>query len=153
MDELGLGQGTSKRRSRGFESEMSVTATTTTELPAAASTEAAAASREAKAVEYPEGHWITQTVWHGGVVRQATAALHNHFRRRGDVLVTVDLVLYYKLCANTACQRPGVQVTFGVGRGGNRISCMVWEEGKAPDFVLVASPSTVENDSRRKARE
>ena len=38
--------------------------------------------------------------------------------------------------------------------GANRSSFKVWEEGKAPDFVLeVASPSTADKDARLKARE
>ena len=42
---------------------------------------------------------------------------------------------------------------FGVKRG-NRSSFKVWEEGKAPGFVLeVASPSTAENDAEHKALE
>ena len=41
----------------------------------------------------------------------------------------------------------------GVRRGGNRSTFKVWEEGKAPDFVLeVASPSTADNDAGDKAR-
>ena len=45
-------------------------------------------------------------------------------------------------------------MVFGVGRDGDRSSFRVWEEGKAPDFVLeVAPPSTAENDARHKATE
>ena len=132
---------------------MSVTATTT-ELPAAASSAVGAAPRQPDAVEYPEGHWIAQSVWHGDAVGQARAALRHHFRDREDVLVAMELVVYYKRGDNTACLQPDVQVVFGVGRGGNRSSYKVWEEGKAPDFVLeVASPSTAENDARYKAGE
>ena len=133
---------------------MSVTATTTTALPAGASAAAEAASPEPDAVEYPEGHWIAQSVWHGDAVRQATVALLSHFRQREDVLVAMELVVYYKRGDSTLCLQPDVQVVFGVGRGGNRSSFKVWEEGKAPDFVLeVASPSTAGNDARHKARE
>ena len=133
---------------------MSVTVTATTELAATASTATEAASREADAVEYPEGHWIAQSVWHGDAVRQATVALLSHFRQREDVLVAMELVVYFKRGDNTACLQPDVQVVFGVERGGNRGSFKVWEEGKAPDFVLeVASQSTAENDARRKASE
>ena len=132
---------------------MSVTATTT-ELPAVASSTAGAAAREPEAVEYPEGHWIAQSLWHGDAVGQAREALRHHFRDRENVLVAMELVVYYKRGDNTACLQPDVQVVFGVGRGGNRSSYKVWEEGKAPDFVLeVASPSTAENDARRKAGE
>ena len=126
---------------------MSVTATTTTQLPAVA-------GRESNAVEYPEGHWIAQSVWHGDAVRQTTDALLSHFRQRDDVLVAMELVVYYERGNRRACLQPDVQVVLGVDRGGNRSSFRVWEEGKAPDFVLeVASPSTAENDARRKASE
>ena len=133
---------------------MSVTATTTTELPAAAPSAAEEASREPDDVEYPEGHWIAQSVWHGDAVRLATAALHNHFRDREDVLVAMELVVYYERGDKTACLQPDVQVVFGAARGGNRSWFKVWEEGKAADFVLeVASPSTAGRDARHKARE
>ena len=133
---------------------MSVTASTTTELPAAAPSAAEAAAREPDDVEYPEGHWIAQSVWHGDAVRLATAALHNHFRDREDVLVAMELAVYYERGDKTACLQPDVQVVFGVARDGNRSWFKVWEEGKAPDFVLeVASPSTAGRDARHKARE
>ena len=81
---------------------MSVTATTT-ELPAAASSAVGAAPRHSDAVEYPEGHWIAQSVWHGDAVGQAREALRHHFRDREDVLVAMELVVYYKRGDNTAC--------------------------------------------------
>ena len=128
---------------------MSVTAATTTQRPATAATE----SRERDEVEYPEGHWTAQSVWHGDAVMQAATALRHHFRGREDVLVAMELVIYYKRGDNTARLQPDVQVVFGVGRG-DRGTYKVWEEGKAPDFVLeVASPSTAENDARYKAAE
>ena len=132
---------------------MSVTASTATELPNVPSAGPEAASREREEVEYPEGHWIAQSVWHGDAVGQAMAALRNHFRDRADVLVAMELVVYYQRGDKTACLQPDVLVVFGVGRG-NRSSYKVWEEGRVPDFVLeVASPSTADSDARRKARE
>ena len=129
---------------------MSVTAITAKELPAAPAT----ASREPDDVEYPERHWIAQSVWHGVAVRRATNALENHFRQREDVLVAMELAVYYEHGNPKLYRQPDVVVVFGVGRGGNRSSYRLWEEGKAPDFVLeVASPSTAENDVRTKARE
>ena len=133
---------------------MSVTATTPTEFPIAAPSAAAAAAREPDDVEYPEGHWIAQSVWHGDAVRLATAALRNHFRDREDVLVAMELVVYYERGDRTASLQPDVQVVFGVARGGNRSWFKVWEEGKAADFVLeVTSPSTAGRNARHKARE
>ncbi len=105
-------------------------------------------------VEYPEGHWIAQSVGHGDAVRQAATALDYHFRARADVLVAMELVVYYQRGNNKLRLQPDVQVVFGVEHCGSRGSFRIWEEGKAPDFVLeVASPSTAENDARHKARE
>ena len=132
---------------------MSATASTTTQLPAVPSAAPAAASREPDDVEYPEGRWIAQSVWHGVAVGQARAALENHFRRREDVLVAMELVVYYERGNHAAHLQPDVLVAFGVDRRGDRGSFRVWKEGKAPDFVLeVASPSTAGNDARDKAR-
>ena len=47
----------------------------------------AGGASEPDAVEYPERHWIAQSVWHGDGVRLATAALHDHFNDRDNVLV------------------------------------------------------------------
>ncbi len=145
---------TKKECLRGLGSQMSVTATTTTKRTAVASSAFDSKLRERDDVEYPEGHWIAQSVWHGDAVRLATDALRNHFRDREDVLVAMELVVYYKRGDKKARLQPDVQVVFGVGRGGNRSTYRIWEEGKAPDFVLeVASPSTAENDARHKAIE
>ena len=114
---------------------------------------AAAAAAEPEDVEYPEGNWIAQSVWHGRAVSQATVALDNHFRHRERVLVAMELVVYYERGNDKVCLQPDVQVVFGVKRG-NRSSYKVWEEGKAADFVLeVASPSTADKDARHKAQE
>ena len=113
-----------------------------------------AVAGEPDAVEYPERNWVAQSVWHGVAVRLATEALDYHFRDRDDVLVAMELAVYYERGDDHAWLQPDVQVVFGVGRGRNRSTYKVWEEGKAPDFVLeVASPSTVENDALHKARE
>ena len=143
-------------RLRESRSGMSETACSSTELSARASPVAEAAASEPDAVEYPEGHWIAQSVWHGDAVRLATAALHHHFRDRDDVLVAMELVVYYVRGDDRVWLQPDVQVVFGVGDGGNRNrrTYKVWEEGKAPDFVLeVASPSTAKNDARYKTQE
>ena len=128
-------------------------ATPRTELPTLASPGATAVPPATDEVEYPEGNWIAQSVAHGVAVRQAAAALDLHFRERSEVLVAMELMVYYQLDNSAAKLQPDVQVVFGVGRG-NRSSYKVWEEGKPPDFVLeVASPSTADTDARHKARE
>ena len=132
---------------------MSFIPTTEAVVPALTSPAAATAAPEPDDVEYPEGQWVAQSLWHGDAVRQATAALDHHFRERQDTLVAMEVRVYYVRGNDKVWLQPDVQVVFGVKRG-NRSSYKIWEEGKAPDFVLeVASPSTAENDARHKARE
>ena len=129
-------------------------APTETEFPALTSPAATAVAPEPDEVEYPEGHWIAQSVGHGDAVRQAATALDYYFGERADVLVAMELVVYYQRGNNQVWLQPDVQVVFGMEHCGSRGSFRVWEEGKAPDFVLeVASPSTAERDARHKARE
>ena len=111
-------------------------------------------SAEPAEVDYPEGHWIAQSTAHGVAVLQATAALGLHFRQRADVLVAMELMVYFERDNNQAKLQPDVQVALGVPGGVPRSSYRVWEEGKAPDFVLeVASPSTERRDAPLKAHE
>ena len=118
--------------------------------PATAVAEAPAKPGE---IEYPERNWIAQSISHGDAVLQAAAALRNHFRERPEVLVAMELAVYYRRDDNNAWLQPDVQVVFGVSRE-NRRSYRIWEEGKAPDFVLeVASPATAEHDAKYKRRE
>ena len=132
---------------------MAVTPATETEVPSLTPPATAAAAREPEDVEYLEGNWIAQSIWHGKAVSQATVALDNHFRNRDNVLVAMELLVYYEPGNNKVCLQPDLQVVFGVQRG-NRSSYKVWEEGKAADFVLeVASPSTADKDARHKAQE
>ena len=132
---------------------MAVTPATETEVPSLTPPAPAAAAREPEDVEYPEGNWIAQSVWHGDAVSQAAVALKNHFSNREDVLVAMELVVYYECGNDKVCLQPDVQVVFGVQRG-NRSSYKVWEEGKVADFVLeVASPSTADKDAKHKAQE
>ena len=131
---------------------MPLTTTTETELPGLA-TAVAEASPKPDEIEYPERNWIAQSISHGDAVRQAATALEHHFRERTDVLVAMELAVYYQRDDNTVWLQPDVLVVFGVSPE-DRPSYRIWEEGKAPDFVLeVASPSTAERDAKHKARE
>ena len=131
---------------------MSFTPSTETEV-STLTPSAAAAAGEPEDVEYPEGNWTAPSVWHGEAVSHASVTLDSHFRNREDVLVAMELLVYYERGNNKVCLQPDVQVVFGVQRG-NRSSYKVWEEGKAADFVLeVNSPSTTNKDARHKAQE
>ncbi len=74
------------------------------------------------------------------VNRDATLMLRHHFRGREDVLVANNLLVYYVKDKPKKRVVPDVMVALGV-RGGDRMSYFVWEEGKAPDFVLEVSDS------------
>ena len=133
---------------------MSRKANAPTAVAAVSTSGANVVAGEHDAVEYPERQWIAQSVWHGEAVLLATNALRNRFQDREDVLVAMELAVYFERGDNRAWLRPDVQVVFGVGRAGNRSTYKVWEEGKPPDFVLeVASPSTAGHDARYKAGE
>ena len=83
---------TKEGRWRGLGSEVSLKVNTPMVLAAVASS----------AVEYPERQWIAQSVWHGEAVLLATVALRNVFRDREDVLVAMELVVYYERGDDTA---------------------------------------------------
>ena len=107
---------------------------------------------ETDAVEYPGRGWTAPSVWHGDAIGTAALVLHHYFRNRDDALVAMKLAVYYVRGDNRVWLQPDVQVVFGVGREGNRRSFKVWDEGKAPDFVLeVATPA--EHDVRERAQE
>lgn len=139
--------------SRTFKFAMSLTPPTEKEVPTLNSQASDPGALEPADVEYPEGRWTAPSLWHGDAVRRAATALVYHFRERSDVLVGMELRVYYQIGNNEVWLQPDVQVVFGVERG-NRGSYRVWEEGKAPDFVLdVASPSTAKHDAEHEARE
>ncbi len=83
-------------------------------------------------------------------------AFRRFFRDRSDVCVAVDLLVYAAGPEDAAGRvravsvAPDVLVAFGVD-GRLRDSWVIWQEGKAPDFVLeVASESTWKRDRDEK---
>ncbi len=102
-------------RSSAAPCEMAFTTATDSESagPATAVAEALAKPDE---IEYPEQNWIAQSISHGDAVLQAAAALRNHFRDRPDVLVAMELAVYYRRDDNNArrqrsCRRPGADLS------------------------------------------
>ena len=133
---------------------MSASTTTDTPIPTVPAAGVAAEVPPAEEVEYPEGLWVAQSVSHGDAVEQATGVLRHHFREREDVLVAMELVVYYRRGNNRVWLQPDVQVVHGVGCVPSRSGYLVWDEGKPPDFVLeVASPSTAGKDAQHKVGE
>ena len=134
--------------------QMSTSTTTDTPVPVVPAADVVAEVPQDNDVEYPEGQWVAQSTSHGDAVEQATGALRQHFRERAEVLVAMELRVYYRRGNNQAWLQPDVQVVHGVGHSPSRSSYLVWEEGKPPDFVLeVASPSTAAKDAQPKVGE
>ncbi len=122
---LGLAPGGAFVRCR---SDMPFTTATETELAGRAPA-AAEASAKPGEIEYPEQNWIAQSIAHGDAVLQAAAALRSHFRERTDVLVAMELAVYYRRDNNQLWLQPDVLVVLG-GSPENRSSYRIWEECK-----------------------
>ena len=99
-------------------------------------------------VHYPESNGLplAETRFQWDSLTYAASALDVHFRDRPDVAVEGNRLLYYIEGDPRSRVAPDVFVVFGVPKRRRRIY-LLWEEGKAPDFVLeVTSRSTRRQD-------
>ena len=106
------------------------------------------------AVVYPcsDGQPMAETGIHGECMMYVTTALRRWFAGRGqaDVCVGMNNFLYYEQGNPRAVVAPDVYVVLGAP-GHLRDAYLLWNEPKAPDFVLeVTSASTRRDDERRK---
>ena len=95
-------------------------------------------------VHYPESNGLplAETRFQYDSLTYAAGALDVHFRERPDVAVEGNRLLYYVEGDTRSRVAPDVFVVFGVPKRRRRFY-LLWEEGKAPDFVLeVTSRST-----------
>ena len=100
------------------------------------------------AVEYPssDGKPMAESDAQRLAMLYAMAALEIWFADRDDVYVSGDLLIYYQEGNLKASIAPDVFVVHGVAKG-MRQTYLLWEEGRAPDFVLeVASKNTWRED-------
>ena len=78
------------------------------------------------------------------------SALDRYYQDRDDVYVVGNLLLYYQQGDGSKSVSPDLMVVFGASKH-VRSSYRVWEEPKAPDFVLeIASESTYRTDRGEK---
>ena len=99
-------------------------------------------------VDYPDsdGLPMAENDFQLRTMTYAIEALATRFRTRSDVYVSGDLFVYHEENNNTVRVAPDVFVVFGVPNHRRR-TYLLWQEGKAPDFVMeVASPSTWQAD-------
>ena len=99
-------------------------------------------------IHYPESNGLplAETRFQWDSLTYAASALDVHFRDRPDVTVEGNRLLYYVEGDIRSRVAPDVFVVFGVPKRRRRIY-LLWEEGKASDFVLeVTSRSTRRQD-------
>ena len=108
----------------------------------------------AATVEYPssDGKPMAESDAQRVPLIYAVDRLGLYFRNDPDVYVSGDLLIYYEEGNPKRCVAPDVFVVFGA-RDRERPSYKLWEEGKAPDFVLeITSPKTWRQDQGAKRK-
>ena len=102
-------------------------------------------------VDYPssDGRPVAESDHQFIPLTYAASRLRQHFRQRDDVYVAGNLLIYYEE-GTRARVAPDVFVVRGAPRH-KRSSYLLWEEPKAPDFVLeITSRGTRGEDQGRK---
>ena len=105
----------------------------------------------AAAIDYPssDGKPMAESDSQRKPLTYAVDCLGHYFRNHPDVYVSGNLLIYYQQ-GTLARVAPDVFVVFGA-RDEERSSYLLWEEPKAPDFVLeIASPGTWREDQTSK---
>ena len=101
---------------------------------------------------YPssDGLPLAENDWQLKAIHDAYGALNVRYLDRPDVYVSCDLLIYYEEGDPRKSVARDVFVVFGAAKR-NRMIYKLWEEPKAPDFVLeVASKNTWREDLGRK---
>ena len=104
------------------------------------------------AIEYPteDGVPLAEADYQAIPLMYAVTGLRYFFRRRPDVYVSGNLLIYYQEGNLNASVAPDVFVVFGVPNH-IRPTYKVWEEGKSPDFVMeITSLHTRDEDQGAK---
>ena len=99
-------------------------------------------------IEYPssDGKPMAESDAQGLTMIYTRNVLAQWFSAREDVYVSGDLLIYYEEGNPKVSIAPDVFVVYGVAKR-RRMRYLLWEEGKAPYFVLeVASPNTWRED-------
>ena len=97
---------------------------------------------------YPssDGLPLAENDWQLTAILGALDVLRGHFEDHPDIYVSGDLLIYYEEGNPAKSVAPDVFVVLGAPRH-NRMTYKLWEEPKAPDFVLeVASQNTWKQD-------
>ena len=108
--------------------------------------------RPVAAVDYPssDGKPVAESDFQLTVLTYAREALRTHFRARENVYVAANLLIYYREGDDRVRVAPDVFVVVGAPSH-ERSSYLLWQEPKAPDWVLeITSRSTRAEDQGHK---
>ncbi len=97
---------------------------------------------------YPseDGKPMAASDYHLRLLIWTLQALDAHFAQNPEVYISGDIMMYYKEGEPRKSISPDVLVCFGINPK-LRLTYRVWEEGKAPDFVMeFSSKSTYDKD-------
>ena len=105
-------------------------------------------------VHYPssDGRPMAESDFQRTPLIYAVDGLRHHFRRRRDVYVSGNLLIYYREGEPSAVVAPDVFVVLGAANE-DRSSYRLWEEPKGPDFVLEITSRTTYREDQGKKRE
>jgi Uma2 family endonuclease len=109
--------------------------------------------RRARAIDYPSGDGkpMAETELHLLDMIDTIQLLRDYFSTKPKVYVGGNLLLYYQEGNRRKHVAPDVLVALGVPKEPLRENYLVWEEGKAPDFVIeITSKSTKQEDKNKK---
>ncbi len=97
---------------------------------------------------YPEtdGKPMAASDYHRRLLMWTLQALEEHFAQNPEVYISGDIMMYYREGDPRKSISPDVLVCFGINPKLRR-TYRIWEEGKAPDFVMeFSSKSTYDKD-------
>jgi Uma2 family endonuclease len=109
--------------------------------------------RRTSKIDYPtsDGKPMAETDLHREDVIDTIQVLEDHFADRPRVYVSGNLLLYYEEGNRRKHVAPDVLVALDVPKQPRRDHFLVWEEGKAPDFIAeITSRTTRREDERTK---
>ena len=101
---------------------------------------------------YPEtdGKPMAASDYHRRLLIWTLQALEEHFAQKPEVYISGDIMMYYREGDPRKSISPDVLVCFGINPK-LRLTYKIWEEGKAPDFVMeFSSKSTYDKDLNEK---
>ena len=82
---------------------------------------------------------------HRRILFRTIETLETHYAQQPDVYVSGDILMYYVEGDPSQVIAPDVLVSFGLEKK-ERLTYLVWVEGKLPDFVMEFSSKTTYND-------